>query len=238
MLSFTFNNKNSFSDFGILVEKRPELPSPKRRVSYVDIPGRHSGLRYDEKTFEDITIAVECSFKGDPYKRIDDIKKWLIGSGEQDLIFSYQPDKRYVAQVVNSIDFSIALKIVSKFIIIFNCRPFKYEVENAPVTIDTGDGVSLVNAGSVESRPIIKVFYTEEGSFKINDYELLLSKINAPYVILDCDLEEAYFLEEGLPANANNYISGEYPVLSTGINTITFTGGITKLEITPNWRWL
>lgn len=238
MLSFTFNNKNSFSDFGILVEKRPELPSPKRRVSYVDIPGRHSGLRYDEKTFEDITIAVECSFKGDPYKRIDDIKKWLIGSGEQDLIFSYQPDKRYVAQVVNSIDFSIALKIVSKFIIIFNCRPFKYAVENTPVVIQTGDGFSLVNEGSLESRPVIKVFSTGEGSFKINDFEVFLSEISSPNVVIDSELEEAYTIESGLPVNANNYISGEYPVLETGINTITFTGSITKLEITPNWRWL
>lgn len=51
MLSFTFSGKDSYEDFGIYVEKRPNLPSPKRRVSYMDVPGRDSSLRYDEGTY-------------------------------------------------------------------------------------------------------------------------------------------------------------------------------------------
>ena len=87
MLSFVFNGKDSYKDYGILMEKRPNIPSPKRRVQYIDIPGRDSSLRYDEETYEDITLSVECAAVGNIQSRIDDIKAWLIGSGESDLIF-------------------------------------------------------------------------------------------------------------------------------------------------------
>ena len=63
ILSFNFGGENSYSDYGIIISKRPSIPSPKRRVSYVDIPGRDSNLKYDEGTFEDITIVVECTIK-------------------------------------------------------------------------------------------------------------------------------------------------------------------------------
>jgi phage-related protein len=62
--------------------------------------------------------------------------------------------------------------------------------------------------------------------------------IEKPYVVIDSELEEAYFVESGILSNANNYMSGEFPVLDVGNNIVTFNGGVSKLEITPNWRWL
>ena len=66
MLSFEFGGKDSFRDFGIYVEKRPNIPSPERRVTYIDVPGMESSLRRDEGTYGDITLPVECSLLGDP----------------------------------------------------------------------------------------------------------------------------------------------------------------------------
>ena len=36
----------------------------------------------------------------------------------------------------------------------------------------------------------------------------------------------------------NSHMSGDYPMLLTGQNIITWTGGVTKVVITPNWRML
>ncbi len=238
MLSFIFNGKDSYKDFGILIEKRPNVPSPKRRVSYISIPGRNSSLRYDEETYEDITLSVECAVIGNIQSKIDDIKAWLIGSGESDLIFSFQSDKKYIAQVVNSIDFEVILKITSRFVIIFNCRPFKYSVMNEVINITSGTGTSVLNRGTVKSRPLVKVYCSGNGAFVINNKEVKLIGIEKPYVVIDSELEEAYFVESGILSNANNYMSGEFPVLDVGNNIVTFNGGVSKLEITPNWRWL
>lgn len=239
MLSFVFAGKDSYQDYGIIISKRPNLPSPKRRVSYIEVPGRDSNLRYDEGTYEDVTLSVECTIKGENImERLDTIKAWLFTAGESDLIFSFQPDKKFKAQIVNAIDFKQGFKITSQFVLLFNCRPFKYAVSNTLVTITTGLGTTLVNQGSVVSRPVIKVYCTGDGSFKINNREMLLTGISTTYITLDSELEEAYSSNNGIIANANNFISGEFPLLDTGNNTITFAGGVTKLEITPNWRWL
>lgn len=239
MLSFNFGGKNSFDDFGIIIAKRPSLPSPKRRVSYIDIPGRDSNLRYDEGTYEDITITVECTVKGENIMtQLDSIKSWLFSAGESSLIFSFQPDKKYKAQVVNAIDFKQAYKIASQFVIVFNCRPFKSAVSNVPIIITIGTGITVVNQGTVQSRPIIKVYCTGNGSIKINGRDVLLSGIDTTYIILDSELEEAYSYKNGMLVNLNNSVTGEFPILDVGDNIITYIGGVTKLEITPNWRWL
>ncbi len=239
MLSFSFDNKDSYLDYGIIITKRPTLPSPKRKVSYIQVPGRDSTLRYDEKTYEDITIAVECTVKGDDVlNKLDGVKVWLYSAGESDLIFSFQQDKKYVAQVVNSIDFRQVFKIASQFVIIFNCKPFKYAVDNSSINITTGIGTSILNQGTMESKPVIKVYCSGDGSFKIINNEVLLFDIDVPFIILDSELEEAYSIIDRDMVNYNNNISGEFPKLDIGNNTITYTGGVTKLEITPNWRWL
>lgn len=239
MLSFVFAGKDSFIDYGIVISTRPIIPSPKRRVSYIEVPGRDSSLRYDEGTYEDITLTIECTIKGENImERLDAIKAWLFSAGESDLIFSFHQDKKYKAQVVNAIDFKQGYKITSKFVIVFNCRPFKYTVNSGTITIATGAGTTIVNQGTVISRPLIKVYCTGNGSFKINNQEVLLSGISTTYIILDSELEEAYSSSGEAIVNLNNSVSGEFPLLNTGNNIVTYKGGVTKLEITPNWRWL
>jgi predicted phage tail component-like protein len=239
MLSFVFTGKDSFQDYGILISKRPSLPSPKRRVNYIDISGRDSSLRFDEGTYEDITIAVECSIKDlSVVNKLDEIKAWLFSAGESDLVFSFQSNKKFKAQVVNSIDFKQAYKIASQFVVLFNCRPFKYAVSSASITINSGGGITIVNEGSVISKPIIKVYCSGNGTFIINGRVVSLSNIAVSSFFIDSEIEEAYYDNNGTLVNMNNSISGDFPVLDIGNNNITFSGGVTKLEITPNWRWL
>lgn len=56
-------------------------------------------------------------------------------------------------------------------------------------------------------------------------------------VYVDLDIDEAYILENGEAVSLNNYVSlgGEPPVLEAGDNTITYTGGISNVRITPRW---
>ncbi|WP_373898821.1 distal tail protein Dit [Haloimpatiens sp. FM7315] len=234
MLSFNFGGKNSFQDYGITISKRPSLPSPKRRVSYVDIPGRDSTLTYDESTFSDITIAVECSIKGKNIAgKIDNIKAWLFGLGENDLVFSFQDDKKYKAQVVNAIDFKQVFKYTSVFPIIFNCRPFKYSVQNNIFTI-TQNGTSIINPGTLKSEPIISVYGSGKISLKANETTVILNDITGK-IILDSVIQDAYNDAED---NLNSKVNGEFITLKTGSNKFEWTGSVTKIEVVPNWRWL
>lgn len=234
MLSFNFGGKNSYTDYGIIISKRPSLPSPKRRVSYIDIPGRDSNLKYDEGTFEDITITVECTVKGNKIlEQLDNIKAWLFGAGESDLIFSFQDDKKYKAQVVNAIDFKQVFKYTSVFPIIFNCRPFKYAVQNNIFTI-TQNGTSIINPGTLKSEPIVSVYGSGKVNLKVNETTVNLNDITGK-IILDSVLKDAY---NDAGDNLNSKVNGDFITLKTGSNKFDWTGSVSKIEIVPNWRWL
>lgn len=233
MLSFEFGGKNSFTDYGILITKRPSIPSPKRRIANVVVPGRNSSLRFDENTYEDITITVECSLKeGSLPNKIDDVKGWLIGTGESSLIFDFQTDRKYVAQVVNAIDFTQAYRYFSKFVIVFNCQPFKYAVNNSSINLIAAGKV--INSGTIYSEPIIKIVGNGDITLNIQS-QIVKFKGIADHIILDSPQQNAYN-QSG--ENLNNKVTGEFPVLSVGENNISWSGNVSKLEITPNWRWL
>lgn len=234
MLKFIFAGKDSFTDFGIIISTRPTLPSPKRRVTYIEVPGRDSTLKLDEETYDDITIAVECSIKGDNIvEQLDMIKAWLFPPGESDLIFSFQPDKKYLAQVVNSIDFKQVFRVVSQFVIVFNCRPFKYAVDNDPITITSSSGTTIQNPGSIASRPVIKVYGSGDVDLYINSNVIRLNDIDE-YVVMDSELMDCY----RDTVLKNNQMNGDFPVLEPEDNDISWTGNVTEVEIIPNWRWL
>lgn len=241
MLKFIFGGKDSYLDYGLYISKRPTIPSPKRRVNYVDIPGRHSRLKYDEGTFEDITIGVECALKDKEnlILKIDEIKGWLFGTGEEDLIFSFQPDKKYRAQIVNSIDFEQVYKYTSRFPILFNCRPFKYAVQNNILTIiENGTNITnitnITNPGTIESEPEISVYGTGDITLTINEETIELKEVPSK-IIINTSLQDAYD-DTGNSLNSN--MNGEFIKLKPGINEIQWTGDVTKIEILPNWRWL
>lgn len=136
-------------------------------------------------------VSVECSLKLESYQRIDDIKAWLLGAGEGDLIFSYQSDRKYIAQVVNSMDFSVVMKVFTKVVILFNCQPFKYSTNSVPVIITEGDGAVLTNPGSADSFPEIKINGTGAGSVTVNGELISLGSINGS-VILNSEIQETY----------------------------------------------
>lgn len=234
MLSFNFGSKNSYEDFGILISQRPSIISPKRRVNKISIPGRNSNLIVDEKTYDDITLSVECSVKDNDnlMNKLDDIKAWLFESGESDLIFDFQSDKKYIAQVVNSIDFKVVYKYISQFPIIFSCRPFKYETEMNIIEM-TKEGI-ILNPGSIYSDPIIKIFGSGDITLNINSETIKLKQVKE-HIILDTVQQNCYSEDIG---NLNSKMSGEFPKLETGENNISWTGAVYKVEVTPNWRWL
>jgi len=238
MLSFSFAGKDSFTDYGIYMITRPSIPSPRRRISYVEIPGRDSAYRYDDKTYEDITIVVECSIKGtNAISKFDTIKGWLFDVKESDLIFSFQKSAIFKAHVSNSIDFKQIYGKAGIFTIIFTCRPFKY---NKPVvlTIEQASGLSITYPGTIPDRPTIKVHLTGDGGLKIKNYYMDFFGITSEYIILDSDIEEAFYMKDGVLVSANTLVTGEFPIIENGSNPVTFYEGVTKIEVTSSVRWL
>ena len=94
----------------------------------------------------------------------------------------------------------------------------------------TGSG-TLTNITKFDALPIITVYGSGVGTVTVNDTTVSISEIDS-YIVLDCELMDAY---KGT-VNKNPYISAvDFPVLKAGVNNISFTGGVTSLDIVPRW---
>ena len=62
-----------------------------------------------------------------------------------------------------------------------------------------------------------------------------LKNITSDGLILDFELKEAYDFNK---VSKNTDVFGVYKEFIVGSNTISWTDNITKIEVTPNWRYL
>lgn len=223
---FIFNNISSI-DMGIIVNKLPPIIKANRDIELIEVPGRDGFITQDLGTYRGIPKAVECSIKDTA--NIDLISSWLTGSGE--VIFSNEDDRKYKAVIKNQIDFNKVLRIFRSFIVQFECHPYKYSLNNEVIIINENNA-KIFNSSSI-SKPIIKVFGSGDVTLMINNKNITLKGI-VDNVTLDSEMMDCY---KGIELK-NNTMTGEFPLLAPGFNNISWVGNITKLEITPNWRWL
>lgn len=223
---FIWKNINSL-DKNIIINKMPDFERATSNIEKITIPGRDGFITQDDGTFQSVLKECECSL--DDWD-ISDICSWLTGTSE--LILSDEPDKKYKATIINNIKFSKIIPVFHEFLIQFDCQPYKYAVENEHIEI-TENNYEIHSKTNVVSNPIIKVFGTGDITLDINSNKVILKNID-DYVVIDSENMNCY--KDTVLKNSNMY--GDFPVLNPGINIISWVGNITKIELTPNWRWL
>lgn len=222
-----FYFKSILSTDHLTVEVLPSIVRAAKDITKVEIEGRDGFVTQDLGSYKSTIKNVECRVRN--LDDLDFICGWLTGSGEA--IFSNEPDKIYRVTIANQIDFSKVVKKFKKFIIIFDCQPHKYSLNNSTITLTTPG--TLYNPGSVGSDPVIKVYGTGDGLLNIGEQQIELLAIDE-YVTIDCEMMDCY---KGIDLKNNN-MRGDFPQLLPGVNDVYWLGSISQIQITPNWRWL
>lgn len=217
---------------GIRVSELPPPTIPSERVIYTNVPGRPGSLTIleGEDVYEDVVLTAQC-FLADPAK-IPAIAAWLKGSGK--VAFANRRGGFYYARVVNQISFEKILRgnPHRSFAVNFRCKPFWYQSDVESVTL-TASTSTVTNPGSVYSEPVITVYGSGDITLMVGAAIVELEGISGN-ITLDSELREAYSGTTSL----NGAMSGEFPVLKPGQNVISWSGGVTKVEVKPNWRYL
>lgn len=188
------------------------------------------------------TEAVEHTGKYLPYERnaefhvldktkISLINNWLKGYGR--LRTFLDPGGYFKAHVINKLDYIRHAQTQDKISVTFKINPpfFYLESGELPITL-TAPG-TIVNPGTLESEPYIKITGTGNIDLDINGEIISLTGVDE-YIIIDSESEYCY---KGL-TNVGDKMVGEFPKLKVGANNISWTGTVTKIEIIPRWREL
>lgn len=237
MLYHDFSWKGTLaSSLGVIVNTQAELTRPKERVQSITVPGRGGVLHMTEgeDVYEPVLLSPACTLSPNADKQA--VLAWLRGAGR--LILGSEPTYAYDARLINQIPFTRLWEDAGaymSFTPIFECQPGKYLAAPGSDLVYTVSGGSIVNPGTLKSAPRIRVEGSGDITLSVCGSYFELEDITGG-VIVDSVMQDCYSLDQSLLLN--DHMVGDFPRLMPGTWSVSWTGSITKITITPNWRWL
>ena len=217
---------------GLMISELPPISKPEMRVDRTEIDGRDGDI-VDELGYAAYkkTVRVGLTTGYD----IDAIAKYFTGTGN--LTLSNEDDKYYKARITSQVDFEKLLRFKTADVE-FEVQPYKYKLSESDVdlTISGETSVAVTNAGLEESKPLIRLEGSGTIELTVGGLSVFSIDIDAGdgYVLVDSEALDAY-VTAGL---RNNNMTGDFPTLQPGSNTIGWTGTLTRIVVTPRSRWL
>ena len=226
-----FNNKSS-ADCRIQVAHPPGYAYPERDYTITHIPGRNGDIIQDNGCYKNVERTYEVSFEvpnEDFATYANAVSAWLHSTtGYARLEDSYEPNYYRMATYQESNIFENLYNQAGTATIVFECKPQRF-LKTGDNAITIQNSLTIMNPTGFEAYPLFKVTGTS-GVLTVNGNSITFSSID-DFVILDCELQDAY--KENI--NKNSTISGTFPVLKTGSNTISWTGNISSVTMKPRW---
>lgn len=235
MYDLMYNNKLA-SFLGIMIKTRPVIPTPKKQINTVQVPGGET-LYEDLEEYDDIEITVDFNFvdRDNIKLKFRDIRKWLFEDIDDKLIFSDDTNYFYKVKNIEISDLTTKFKIKGDFSVKFICSPYIYSVLGSK-KIDLTQTTVLYNSSWLYSKP--SFFIEGEGNITLivngNSVELNVGQK------IEIDVDKQLIFREGNIENKRKKGSWNDLNLVSGKNNISYklaAGSYLKsFEIIPNWR--
>ena len=226
----------SSTDFNLVVTKYDNLSSKENNFDLISIPGKNGNYlskKEDANVTREIEFYLDCESVEEINVLSKKIKRWLQGSSEyKELIFSDDLNTIHEAICINKINIEEVIEAFGECKITFSCKPYTKTVFNNVITITENN--SNIYSEYYSSQPVIKITGKGDISISINNENLILKGVENE-IIVDTKSMECYKKVNEIITYQNDKMYSDFPVLKEGINNISWTGNITKLEITPNW---
>ena len=237
---FVFNNISSLS-LGVRIKNKNIYSAPKYDISLVSIPGRDGELIGGNERFPNVTISYSCfivaSSIEDLETKLRNVKKWLYSDpGEyHSLTDSYAPNFVRKAVFNSKLDISDQVKRIGVFTISFSCHPFRYLLEGLDTLEINTSPATIHNPYPFVSKPYLKIYGNGSGTLTIqNDKGNFIWNFTGLDGYIECDSEMMNFYKGTVLKNSS--VTGNGFITFAGDdNVISFSGGITKIEIIPRW---
>lgn len=230
--TFTFGNVTS-STYGVYITGTGTYNAPERDYETIAVPGRDGAVLGIEKRLQNVELTYPAFIYANFKTNIASLKAALLSqTGYQRLSDTYHPDEYRLAVYRGGMDVDARKQHdAGEFDIEFECKPQRYLTSGETTTTFTANG-TISNPTLFNSRPLIRV--TGYGTLTINSDVITITQSTNTYVDIDSELMDCY---KG-SVNMNGLVAfqaNDFPVLVPGSNSISFSGNITKVAVTPRW---
>lgn len=223
----------------IVVEKPPNYVVAEKDYNPVHVLGKNGDVLIDNDSYQNVLRPYDIAF-GSIEKSHSEmatvVSEWLhSASGYARLEDTYEPDYYRMAYYQEETDIENILGRLGRATINFNCMPQRFlKIGDDAITF-TEPG-RLYNPTRFEALPLLTIKGESEGILTIDETALTIIDIGDG-ITIDCDLGEAYFglIPKNDKIQWENSQSHRFPSLTKGLCEISFSGGITSVEVTPRW---
>lgn len=231
---FTFGDIDS-RDFGVYISGTGTFDAPKRAYNSIAVPGRNGALLGSEHRLENIELTYPAFVYVDFSENMGRLRSALLSRiGYQKLSDSYHPDEYRMAVYKGGLSAEpIPGNHAGWFDLEFECKPQRW-LQEGDRTSEISNGAFLLNPTSFEALPRIRAY--GYGTVVVGSITVTIAQHSNPYIDIDCDMMDCFCGT----TNCNSLVSfsgNDFPTLPAGKTGITYSGNITKVEITPRyWR--
>jgi len=224
--AFSFNGVSS-ADFHMLVSGYGTYDAPQRDITMLTVAGRSGDLTLDNGRFENVDVTYKAAFYSGLNENYKAFNAYMANQkGYKRLEDTFHNDEYRLGVYKGGLNPKLKGYDMASVEIKFNCKPQRYLKAGDETLTFTQTG-TLYNPTAFEARPLIRLYGS--GTLTVNGVELTVTDIEAgDYIDIDSEMMDAF---KGT-TNLNAKISGEFPVLKSGENTITYSG---DFEIKPRW---
>ena len=221
------------SDYGMVIAEAPAFDKPTKRVEVFTVPGRNGSILFQDGSYDDVVRSYNvwlADDDGDFVEKVAAFSAWLYSkSGYQRLEDSFEPDVFRLGYYNGSGDVSNEFMQYGEATVSFTCRPERF-LKSGDKAVTVSNGSSIYNPTRFESKPLIHI--EGSGLVSLSIAGTVIKATITDYINIDCERMNAY----RLPAeNKNDKITGTFPTIKPGTNSIATTGSVTKVEITPKY---
>lgn len=224
---FAWNGMRSTS-FGVYVSEQPPITIANERIEFEKVSGKSGSLAISEgeRVYHDVRLPVKCWAKtaAEARRFVGHIR----GAGK--IEFPNVPEGYYKGRLDQVVEIERWKRTnIREFTLVFRCEPYIYIHGNHKITLRSPGFVQ--NNFNEDALPIMAITGRGDMALSVNGRLITLTNI-AGGITLNSAIEEAYHGTNSL----NTQVSGEFPRLTPGKNSISWSGNITSIVIEPNWR--
>lgn len=246
---FEFKGVKS-SDMGVLLRQMPTRFLPGRNYTRRKAAGRDGSILTGDGSYNDVSVRIECSVPD--ASKLAAVLAWLTGSGS--LRFSDEPNLTYDASVEK--EYSRASIIPrcegQRFTVTWTCAPIRRLYPEAADITATSSGTAFTAQGTYFALPRLAIY--GRGAFHVtisgggHSSSMFFASVPSPGIVVDSEKMDALTMDgAGLLNRCILSNSDDFFRIWPGANVISWgvgsgdeeeSGSITKIIITPKWRWL
>ena len=229
-------------ELNLFIQRTPLLETPARRVELKNAFGVHGGVPYDERAYDNtemqLLMFVDGDDKNQDRQKVDAL---LRNTGKfKEFIPYFDQEKIYYVMNMQKTQYESFSWYGEKQALqtTFTVKPYKY-LRNVSDIVVTTSGVAINPFIDDVSQPLITIEGSGDVTLTVNGEDYRIQNVDE-HITVDSERYSTYKrTSSNFIINENSkYRQKQYPIFTPGTNSISISGGATRVVIKPRWRSL